>query len=174
MRPFFERIMNIRIAVLAILFFCLCVPSFAQEGDDGKFFGVGFGFSENVPGKVIGAGFFGVELPGISGAYAITGMQISGADDGGVANFTLGGKQMQYDMKEYFAYRFLKLGDRVSIISLVGGGFTAVDENVLGSFGGGGLVDIKVNDKFGVYFGPVLEYNSAKERTFNPWVGIRF
>ena len=161
-----------KIAFAVCFLFFLVSSSFAQDQViPYKFGGVGLGFSSNVPGNIIGTGFVGLPIPGLTNAYSITSMQVSGADDGG-GNATFAGKPIQYDMKQFIAYKFATYG-RLSIFSMIGGGFTAVDTNVLGSFGAGGMLDIKLNETFGFFFGPLVEYNSLKERTFNPWLGFR-
>jgi hypothetical protein len=145
----------------------------AQEQPKFTFGGVGLGFSSNITGKVIGTSFFGTQIPGLGETYSITAMEVSAADDG-AGNAVVGGQSIQYQFREFLGYKFLKIGDRVSLFAMTGGGFTAVDSNVLGSFAAGGLIDVKINDKIGAFFGPLVDYNSKKERSFLPWVGVRF
>lgn len=169
--------------LMMALFVFLLPLNFALAQDAGanipspekiSFAGLGFGFSSNVTGKVIGTSFIGLPFPGLKGVHSITAVEVSAADEGSSQRFMLAGKPVAYQFREFIAYKlpFSLFNDRLTIHGMGGGGFTAVQTNVLGSFAGGGLFKWKFNDKVGAFFGPLVDYNSMKERSFLPWGGI--
>jgi hypothetical protein len=166
--------MKFRIALSIISLLLLGSLLTAQEPEKKfSFGGVGLGFSDTIKGKAIGTCFFGTPVPGLGDTYSLTAMEVSAADYGN-GNAILGGYSIQYQFREFIGYKFLTMGKRFSLFAMTGGGFTAVDSNVIGSFAAGGLMDFKINDKVGIFFGPLVDYNSKKERSFLPWIGVRF
>ena len=166
--------MKFRIALSLVMVLLFGSLLQAQEPEKKfSFGGVGLGFSDAIKGKVIGTTFFGTPVPGLGSTYSLTAMEVSAEDDG-AGNAVLGGYSIQYQFREFIGYKFLTFGKRFSLFAMTGGGFTAVESNVIGSFAAGGLLDVKINEKVGVFFGPLVDYNSKKGRSFLPWVGVRF
>jgi hypothetical protein len=145
----------------------VAVPAFAQE--QNKFGAAGVFFNQEVTGSV--GGWAALAIPIAERTLSFTDYDVNAVtgDGGGTVSFF--GKQIQYTIRTGFANRIYGIG-RFSLWALGDAGITALDDNVVGSFAGGGFLHYKITDRWGGLAILQADHNSITGTDFKPRFGI--
>jgi hypothetical protein len=159
------------------VFLCLLVcslPCFSQTSTppdlEGKFAAVGLGLFQSATPQLQGFGL--LALPVGSRVLSYTDYDVAAIPGAPVPGRIIL-PRLQFSMRTGFAVRIYQLSPRISLYGLGGAGMAATGDNVVGSFGGGGFIDIAIGKGWGALIILEASRNAVTGTEFIPRVGIR-
>ena len=148
-------------------------PTPVEDVLQGTYGVVGVGFSGEAQKAVIGFGAYGIPIR--DWIMSFTGFEIYGVTDDIAENNNFMGSQLAYTLRTGIAIRIKTFGadKRVSLWGLGDGGFKTNEVNLSGSFAGGGFVDVKIKDGWGIVAILQADKDAITGTKFAPKFGIR-
>lgn len=159
------------IAGMAAAIFIMAVANAqAQEPEEKEYYGAfGLFVNQEVTGSVGGWGALGI--PVAEKTISFTSFDVNSVKAGETGNVSFLGYQMQYTMRTGVANEIFRI-KAVSLWVLGDVGFTAAADNVVGSYAGGGFVNIPFSKRWSAMVILQADKNSITGLDFKPRFGV--
>jgi len=168
MKSLLRIVTDVYMVLLFVLLFFLAVPAQAQNFE-GKYGAFGMAYD---PGSTPNLkGWAALAIPISERALSYSDVDFAPVTKG--ANYEFAGVKLQATFRTGFAYRMYEITKGCNLYALGDAGIAASSENVVGSFAGGGFVDIAIGKGWGALVILQAEKNAVIGMTFTPRVGFR-
>jgi len=162
------RIPSILPILLCLILLGACMPSL-QAQDSPKIGAFGLAYDDlNKPNL---AGWGALAIPVAPRTLSYTDYDVSPVSTGG--QFALGKIRLQYSIRTGAAFQLKTLKPGVTLYGLGGAGLSADSLTLVGSFSGGGFLDIAFGKGWGALIIVQEEKNAVTGAHFTPRIGIR-